>query len=121
MEVIKNNSTLEQDKTNEPLFFGGTVSLQPIIGVSQSSYFNFSLVNFDAGAKNKFHTHTSDQILFVTKGTGIVANESEEKHISEGDTAFIPSGEKHWHGATDHSNFSHISLTHPDSETEIFD
>ena len=57
----------------------------------------------------------------MTKGVGIVANESEEIEISEGDTALIPSGEKHWHGATDRSSFSHISLTHPESQTEMFD
>ncbi|MCH7800586.1 MAG: cupin domain-containing protein [Chloroflexi bacterium] len=121
MEVIKYNSVPEQDATDAPLFFGGAVSRQPIISGGKSSYYNFSQVNFAAGAKNKFHTHTSDQILYVTKGTGIVANESEEIEISEGDTAFIPSGEKHWHGATDHSAFSHISLTHPESKTEMFD
>ena len=121
MEVIKHNSVPEQDATNAPLFYGGAVSRQPIVGAERSTYYNFSQVNFAAGAKNKFHTHTSDQILYVTKGTGIVANESEEIEISEGDTAFIPAGEKHWHGATDHSAFSHISLTHPESKTEMFD
>ena len=121
MEVIKNGSVPEEDATTAPLFYGGAVSRQPIVGGGKSSYYNFSQVNFAAGAKNKFHTHTSDQILFVTKGVGIVANESEEIEISEGDTALIPSGEKHWHGATDRSSFSHISLTHPKSQTEMFD
>ena len=121
MEVIKNGSVPEEDATNAPLFYGGAVSRQPIVGGGKSSYYNFSQFNFAAGAKNKFHTHTSDQILFVTKGVGIVANESEEIEISEGDTALIPSGEKHWHGATDRSSFSHISLTHPKSQTEMFD
>ena len=121
MEVIKNGSIPEEDATNAPLFYGGAVSRQPIVAGGKSSYYNFSQVNFAAGAKNKFHTHASDQILFVTKGVGIVANESEEIEISEGDTALIPSGEKHWHGATDRSSFSHISLTHPESQTEMFD
>ena len=89
MEVIKNGSVPEEDATNAPLFYGGAVSRQPIVGGGKSSYYNFSQVNFAAGAKNKFHTHTSDQILFVTKGVGIVANESEEIEISEGDTALI--------------------------------
>ena len=77
MEVIKNGSVPEEDATTAPLFYGGAVSRQPIVGGGKSSYYNFSQVNFAAGAKNKFHTHTSDQILFVTKGMGIVANESE--------------------------------------------
>ena len=121
MEVIKNGSVPEEDATNTPLFYGGTVSRQPIVGGGKSSYYNFSQVNFAAGAKNKFHTHTSDQILFVVKGTGIVASESEEVQISEGDTAFIPAGEKHWHGSTPASDFSHVALTVPGSTTEVFD
>ena len=80
----------------------------------------FALVSFYDGAKNHFHTHTSDQILFATEGVGIVANESEEIQMKAGDTAFIPAGEKHWHGAADSEDFFHISITRPDSETEMF-
>ncbi|MBG92170.1 MAG: hypothetical protein CL794_03910 [Chloroflexi bacterium] len=53
-------------------------------------------------------------------GIGIVANESEEIEMKAGDTAFIPAGEKHWHGASDDHDFFHISLTRPDSQTEMF-
>ena len=64
-----------------------------------------------SGAKNKFHAHTTDQVLFVISGEGYVASESEEVRIAEGDTAFIPAGEKHWHGAADGHDFTHIALT----------
>ena len=121
VEVIKNGSVPEDDATNAPLFYGGPVSRQPLVAGGKSQNFNFSLVNFYDGAKNKYHSHTSDQILFVTKGDGIVASESEEIGISEGDTAFIPAGEKHWHGAQDGKDFSHISLTGADSETTQYD
>ena len=77
-------------------------------------------MSFYDGAKNHFHTHTSDQILFATKGLGIVASEEGEIEMEGGDTAFIPAGEKHWHGAVDGHYFSHISLTRPNSVTEMF-
>ena len=86
----------------------------------KTDQYSFSLVSFYDGAKNHFHTHTSDQILFATEGVGIVANESEEIRMKAGDTAFIPAGEKHWHGAADAEDFFHISLTRPDSVTEMF-
>ncbi len=121
MEVIKNGSVPEEDATNAPIFYGGKVSRQPIVGPDKSSYYNFSQVNFYNGAKNKFHSHTSDQVLFVTGGEGYVASESEEVRISAGDTAFIPAGEKHWHGAADGHDFSHISLTGAGSETTVYD
>ncbi|MCI0441436.1 MAG: cupin domain-containing protein [Chloroflexi bacterium] len=121
MKVIRKDSTPAQDRTSAPIFYGGRVTSNPIVGPDISKYYNFNQVNFAKGAKNKFHAHTSDQILYVTRGTGIVASESEEIEISEGDTAFIPAGEKHWHGASDKGPFSHISLTAADSKTTIFD
>ena len=75
---------------------------------------------FAKGAKNKFHAHSSDQILFVTEGHGLVATEANEVSIQEGDSVFIPAGEKHWHGATSDSNFAHISLTGANSTTKIY-
>jgi quercetin dioxygenase-like cupin family protein len=121
MQVIRKGQNPEEDRSNAPIFYGGKVTGQPIVGGGMSKNFNFNLVNFAAGAKNKFHSHTSDQILFVTSGTGYVATEKEQVEIAAGDTALIPAGEKHWHGATDHSDFSHISLTAPDSKTTIYD
>ena len=120
MEVVRQNDVNPEDASNAPLFYGGKVTRQPLIGGSRTDQFNFSLVSFYGGAKNHFHTHTSDQILFATHGEGIVANESEEVVMKAGDTAFIPAGEKHWHGASDDHDFFHISLTRPDSQTKMF-
>ncbi len=120
MEVVRQNDVNPEDASNAPLFYGGKVTRQPLIGGSRTDQFNFSLVSFYGGAKNHFHTHTSDQILYATHGEGIVANESEEVVMKAGDTAFIPAGEKHWHGASDDHDFFHISLTRPDSQTEMF-
>ena len=50
----------------------------------------------------------------------LAEGEAEEIEMEAGDTAFIPAGEKHWHGAADGHDFSHISLTRPDSVTEMF-
>lgn len=120
MKVFKNGAGPKADRTDAPLFYGGKVEGEGIVGEGASKDFNFNKVSFAAGAKNHFHTHSSDQILFALDGEGIVANEQEEIVMNEGDTALIPAGEKHWHGATDGSAFSHISLTHPDSQTEMF-
>ena len=121
MRVIRQKDALHEDATNAPLFYGGKVTRVPIVGGDTSTNFNFAIVEFEAGAKNKFHSHTSDQILFGTSGTGIVADEHEEIVMNAGDTAHIPAGEKHWHGATDTSDFAHISLTRPDSTTTTYD
>ena len=120
MEVIRQKDVEAEDASNAPLFYGGKVTRQPLIGAAKTDQYNFSIVSCYGGAKNHFHTHTSDQILFGTSGVGIVANESEQIELRLGDTAFIPAGEKHWHGAADGEDFSHVSLTRPDSQTEMF-
>ncbi len=91
--------------------------MQPLVGTDISRFFNFNIVNFAPGARNKFHIHTSDQILYVTTGRGIIATETVQSEVTEGDTVFIPAGEKHWHGATPSSDFSHIALTSVDATT----
>jgi len=93
-----------------PLFTGGSVTIQPVITRSMGKDFNAIVVNFGKSARNKFHSHDGDQILIVTAGKGIVATEEAEQSVGLGDIILIPSGEKHWHGATNDSEFSHIAI-----------
>ena len=120
MKVIRSGEVAEEDVSGGELFLGGKVTRQRLVGGDSSRYYTFNMIGFAAGARNKFHAHSTDQILFVTKGTGIIATEAEEVVIEEGDTILIPAGEKHWHGATADSDFAHISLTTPDTQAEIF-
>ncbi len=117
MRIIKADETTEQT-VDSPLFTGGAVTRQPVLGEQENAFFSMSVVNFSLSARNWFHRHTSDQILLVTAGRGIVASETEERVVDVGDIAYIPAGEKHWHGATPDSAFSHITLTAAESETE---
>jgi quercetin dioxygenase-like cupin family protein len=91
--------------------FTGPVTRQALITDEDSKQFIVSQVNFTQGVRNKFHTHNHDQVLIVTAGKGICATESEEVIVSAGDVILFPAGEKHWHGATKDSSFSHIFLT----------
>ena len=120
MEFIKKDQNSAEDRSDAPIFYGGKVEGRGIVGEGKSTYFNFNQVTFYNGSKNYFHEHTSDQILFGLSGNGYVANESQQLEMESGDTALIPAGEKHWHGAQDGQDFSHISLTHPDSQTTVY-
>lgn len=97
--------------------FTGPVTRQAIITGQQSKQFIINQVNFDKGVRNKFHIHTSDQVLIVTSGKGICATEQEKVTVFPGDVILFPAGEKHWHGATPDSAFSHIYVAGPDSKT----
>lgn len=94
-----------------PLFTGKDVSRQTL--VPESKDFSLGIVNFGKGVRNKFHTHSSDQVLIVTSGAGYVATDKETRRVTVGDVVLVPAGEKHWHGAGPESDFSHISLTRP--------
>ena len=119
MQIIKPAAVPAQPATS-PLFTG-EVSRQPILTPEMSQHFNLGIVNFPAGVRNKMHTHSSDQVLFVTAGKGIIATETERQIIIPGDVVHIPSEEKHWHGATAHAHFSHIALTAKGSTTTQYE
>ena len=112
MKIVK----ISDDQTTEVtggLFTGGTVYIQRLVGEEDSDQISSAMVNFNAGDKNKLHTHALEQILYVTKGKGIVATEKEQHIVTPGTLIFIPAMEPHWHGATDEESFSHLSVIRP--------
>lgn len=99
----------------ETRLFTSAVTVQPLI--PEGGDYNMAVVNFGKGVRNKFHTHESDQILIVTAGKGIVATEFEQREVTVGDVILFPTGEKHWHGATEDSEFSHIFISRTGQKT----
>jgi quercetin dioxygenase-like cupin family protein len=84
---------------------------QTIIQPGDSANYNCSVVNFSQGCTTGWHTHDCDQVLIVTSGAGIVANEHERREINVGDVAHIKAGERHWHGAKADTTMGHITIT----------
>jgi len=99
-------SEIPKEPVVASLFTGSDVTKQALL--SDSKEYDVNIVNFGKGVRNKFHAHDSEQVLIVIAGRGIVATEEEERFVTNGDIVFIPAGEKHWHGATEGSEFSHI-------------
>jgi quercetin dioxygenase-like cupin family protein len=108
MRVVK-ISEVKKEPFKNPLFTGPDVTRQVLL--LDSKEFEVNVVNFGKGVRNKFHAHDSEQILVVTSGKGMMVTEAEERVISVGDVVIISAGEKHWHGATKDSEFSHIYVT----------
>jgi len=90
--------------------FKGEVERQGVIGDELSTQLYLGEITFKDGGANKWHVHTSDQILVITEGEGIVADEGEERAVSAGDVAFIPANTKHWHGARSGKDMTHLSI-----------
>jgi len=113
MRVIRMDS-VTKESFESPLFTGPEVSRQVLL--PDSKEFNVNIVNFGKGVRNKFHAHNCEQVLIVTSGRGYIATETEKVEIAVGDVVLIPAGEKHWHGAVEDSQFSHIYVSRLGSE-----
>jgi quercetin dioxygenase-like cupin family protein len=110
-----NINEVPRESNAGPLFTGPDVTRQSLI--SDSKDLRVGIVNFGKGVRNKFHAHDVDQVLIVIAGKGIVATEKGEKVVTVGEVILFPAGEKHWHGATKDSEFSHIVVTRVGGKT----
>ena len=114
MKVIKMSSVpKEAAPMTGGLMTGTQVWRQGIFEEGDSNNFNFGVVSFDAGSRNKFHKHSGDQILIVTSGTGKVATDNEVITVTEGDVIIIPAQENHWHGESNGTDsLAHVETVH---------
>lgn len=122
MRVIRISEVHEEPvatATPVPGWSGGEVSRtrQTIIPGGGSKNFNCRVVNFSRGATTGWHVHSSDQILVITAGRGMVATEQKGYEVGVGYVVHIQAGENHWHGATIDSYMSHITITAAESQS----
>jgi len=117
MRIIRPSDRQVVEGTSN-LFVGGTVGREWLIDDKIAAGLKVILVKFSPGARTKWHTHTSEQLLWVTEGKGVVATKKEEQDLTSGTIAYIPVGEIHWHGATSDTPLAHLSITTP-GKTDI--
>ncbi len=98
--------------------FIGEVETQGVID-QESRDLRLIEVHFKDGARNRLHVHSTDQILVITEGSGIVATRHEEHAVEAGDVAFIPAGEPHWHGARPGRDLTHWAINGGSTKTSI--
>ena len=107
MRVIRITKAGRRPASN-PIFIG-EVENQTAVG-EESRDLRLSEIHFKNGAVNKPHVHTTDQILVITEGEGLVATDDEHHDVSAGDVAFIPVNTKHWHGARPGKDMTHWAI-----------
>jgi quercetin dioxygenase-like cupin family protein len=108
--IVVNGNKIKAVETRDEIVGKGPVMRQELASAAATGGFGVLMVNFDKGARLKFHTHASEQILYVTSGKGIVATKEKEYVVTTGDLIFVPAGEVHWHGATSDSPMSHLAI-----------
>ena len=111
MKVVRRDDHPEESVT-APLF-EGIVHRRSMVTSDDSAQVTVTLVRFTDGARNKRHSHSADQVLYITEGDGIVASDEDEHHVRAGDVAHIPAGEIHWHGAQLGCSMAHLSILPP--------
>ncbi len=91
--------------------FTGNVRIVYLFPANAPSRATGGQVTFDSGARTAWHAHPVGQTLIVTAGTGRVRFWGGPiQEIKPGDVVWIPSGQKHWHGASPGSPMTHISV-----------
>lgn len=116
MQVFRPDELPARADITGPLFTGPATSQRVLSG--EGAQYNVAFIHFAEGVRNKFHTHSSDQLLIVTEGRGLVATDDVEVELRRGDIAHIPAGEKHRHGALPGSTMTHIAITAASSTLE---
>jgi quercetin dioxygenase-like cupin family protein len=107
---IKRNGSRPSTKGPEA-YFTGNVRVDPVFQVGDPVRVNSGSVTFEPGARSAWHTHPLGQTLIVTAGLGWVQTEGGPiEEVRPGDVVWFPPGEKHWHGATPTTAFTHIAV-----------
>ena len=95
-------------------YFTGKSYLNPLAMPDKSNTISVVNVTFKPACINNWHRHATEQILLVTEGKGWYQEWGKEAQLLQpGDVVNILAGEKHWHGATKDSWFSHLAIDVP--------
>ena len=79
-------------------------------------------IHFEPGARTKWHVHERGQILLCEEGvarTQVQGHPVQELH--PGDTAYVPGGVPHWHGAAAGQSTTLFSVDVSDGQTKWLD
>jgi quercetin dioxygenase-like cupin family protein len=95
---------------NDIIVKSAPVSGRRLLTMADSDGWAASLTTFGIGGRLDWHTHDSEQFLYITEGRGIVATKEREYVVTPGMVVYIPAGENHWHGATPESSMTHLNI-----------
>ena len=110
-------SDIAKAPVSSPLFVG-EVLLQDTPMPDGANDYTLRVVTYTAGARNVPHRHTSDQLIIVTEGTGLVGAGDEVIAVAPGEIVVIPAAQYHWHGAGAEGDVTQVSVTARTSTTE---
>ncbi len=115
MNIVRQSLSNAEARAGD--LFIGTVLGQDLVADDDAPMLRVSAITFKQGARNRWHRHSTEQVLVVTEGIGIVGDESGEHRIERGDVVLIAANERHWHGAAPGGDLTHLSILLPGEMT----
>jgi quercetin dioxygenase-like cupin family protein len=109
MESIRPSRELARPHPS-PDWFSGPVFVQTLNDSHEPTELEILAAYFDAGSRTKPHTHSTEQLLYLIEGEGMVADRMKRRRYRPGGMAVVPAGEWHWHGATADHATCHLSI-----------
>lgn len=116
VKIVTQNFNESAAESN-PRMFIGEVRRQQLVAEGEVESQRVSAISFLDGARNRWHHHSTEQVLVVTHGSGIIADASGERRIEAGDVVLVQPDERHWHGAAPGHDMTHLSILLPGTLT----
>lgn len=105
-------------KPGNPDYFTGQVTLRTMTATDPPTNVKMFRVEFAAGARTNWHTHSGVQVLVVLEGRCRFQHAGGPvEEAGAGEVIHIPIGEKHWHGAPPDALMTHLAVN-IDAETD---
>ena len=109
MNITRNGS--QPSGKGQAEHFTGNVRIDPLFQAPAPARAGGVSVTFEPGARTAWHSHPLGQTLIVTAGCGLAQRwGGSVRKIRPGDMVWSLPGEKHWHGATETTAMTHISI-----------
>jgi len=116
VKIVTQNFDESVPVHNPPMFIG-EVRRQELVADGDAPSLTATAITFLDGARNRWHRHSTEQVLVVTHGVGIIADASGERRIEPGDILLVQPNERHWHGAAPGEDLTHLSILLPGTLT----
>ncbi len=111
MNVISAGDATDKLRPMDPAHFTGKTSIASLIDAGAGGSMFASIVRFEAGVRNHWHSHPGGQLLHVVEGEGWVQiRDQKPVRIRQGDTVVAAPNEEHWHGAGRRGSMAHLTV-----------
>lgn len=92
-------------------YFSGQAYVKTLVASDEHTHCQISEVYFDAGCRNNWHVHPSNQILLIRQGVCWFQQEGASvQQIPAGGVINILPGIRHWHGASADAPMIHTAI-----------